>query len=115
MGSGAILFTTLVLSLIIGVIGWIILKQGHKNQKAAYSKLWEDFQKLREDDSVVKTAELIELGNKLIYNKYIPTKHLIIIQEFAKDLEFRYPEFEELRVNAYDRWIHRTQEQGVRI
>lgn len=79
----------------------------------AFNRLkYEKFKKLKEDDSVVKTEELIELVNKLMHNLYIPTKHLEIIQEFAKDLEFRYPEFEELRLNAYDKWIHHTQGHG---
>jgi len=113
MENGVILFTTIALSLIVGIIGLVILKKGHKKQKAAYPKLWEEFQNLKEDNSVVKTAELIELGNKLVYNKYFTTKHLEIIQEFAKNLEFRHPEFEELRVNAYDRWIYHTQGHGI--
>ena len=82
--------------------------QGHKKQKVAYPKLWEEFQNLKEDDSVIKTKKLIEIGNLLVYNKYVPTKHLEIIQEFAKEMEFRYPEFEELRLNAYNKWINHT-------
>lgn len=112
MENGTVLFTTLFLCLIIGVISKYILFKGHKNQKEEYPRLWEEFQKTREDNSFLKTKELIELGNKIVYNKYVPTKHLEIIQEVAKDLEFRHPKFKELHINAYDKWIHHTQGHG---
>lgn len=112
METGSILFLTLVLSLIIGVIGRVILKKGHRDQKAEYPKIWKEFQNLIEDNSFIKTKEILDLGNQLVFNKYIPTEHLVIIQEYAKEMEFRYPEFEELRLKAYDKWIYHTQGHG---
>lgn len=112
MGNGLILFLTIALSLILGVIGRVILKRGHKKQKEEYTKAWQEFQKLKEDNSAIKTKDLIDLGNKLVYNKYIPTQHLVIIQEFAKEKELSHPAFEELRWGAYDKWIYHTQGHG---
>lgn len=108
MENGIILFGTMLICLIIGAIGFVILKRGHKNQKAEYVDLWEEFQQIKDDESTIKIQEIITVGNKLVFNKYISTKHLKIILELAKEREFRYPEFEELKSNAYNKWVNHT-------
>ena len=108
MENGIILFGTMLICLTIGVIGFVILKRGHKNQKVNYGDLWEEFQQIKDDESSIKVQETLNIGNKLVLNKYIPTRHLEIILELAKEREFRYPEFEELKSNAYNKWVNHT-------
>ncbi|WP_107039837.1 hypothetical protein [Brumimicrobium mesophilum] len=112
METISIILGTIILSLAIGITGFSLLKRGHKKQKDAYPKLWDKFQKLKNENSNVQSKEIIEIANQLIYNNAIPTKHLEIILEFAKEMEIRYPEFKALKLNAYDKWVHRSQGRG---
>ncbi|PWH86371.1 hypothetical protein [Brumimicrobium oceani] len=108
MENGIILFATMLICLIIGTIGFAFLKRGHHNQKEEYIELWEEFQQIKDDESTIKIQEIITVGNTLVFNKYIPTKHLKIILELARKRESRNPEFEELKSNAYNKWINHT-------
>ncbi len=101
---------TLIICCFLGIVSNIYFYRLRKKRKAAYPYLWEQFELL------VKTnadREIIELGNKIIYNKFVQTKHLEEIQRIAKKLELRNQEFKKLGMNAYDRWIHRTKGQGI--
>ena len=109
MDNGTVLFATLLITVVIGVVIQIILYKHRKKQKTEYPMLWDRFEMSLK---VNAHEEIIEIGNKLIYNKYVPTKHLEIIQKVAQELESKNPAFEKLRLNAYDRWIHHTKGQG---
>jgi len=109
MDNGTVLFATLFITVVIGVVIQIVLYKHRKKQKAAYPMLWDRFEMSLKANS---HDEIIEIGNKLIYNKFVPTKHLEIIQKVAQELESKNPEFEKLRLNAYDKWIHHTKGQG---
>lgn len=109
MDNGTKLFVSLLITLFLGIIIQVALYQNRKKQKEEYPGLWKQFELVKKQKS---HNEMIEIGNKLIYNKYIPTQHLRIIQKTAEELESKIPEFKELRINAYDKWIHQTKGQG---
>jgi len=109
MDNGTPLFVTLLITAILTVVIQVGLYKHRKKQKAEYPKQWEQFELSLKMNS---HQDIIERGNKVIYNKFVPTKHLEIIQEAARKLEPKNPAFEELRLNAYDKWIHHTKGQG---
>ncbi len=109
MNTGMPLLITLIVTIIFSAVIQIIFFRHRKKQKAAYPILWEQFQLSLKKES---HHDIIEVGNKLIYNKFVSTKHLEIIHKTAKELESKNPAFEKLRLNAYDKWIHHTKGQG---
>lgn len=109
MDNGTILFATLIIATALGITFRISLVQHRKKQQAEYPELWKEFEQSVTSEDY---SQMVELGTKVIYNKFVRTKHLEKIQAIAKDLELDYPEFEKLRLNAYDKWIHHTKGRG---
>ena len=109
MESGLVIFITLLVTTIIGIVIQILLYKDRKNQKSKYPLLWEEFDKIKESNNQKRK---IEVGNRLVYNKYVTTEHLEIILKTAKESEVHHPEFKQLRLNAYDKWIYNTQARG---
>lgn len=109
MDNGTLLLITFFITIILGLVIQIGLYKHRKKQKAVYPILWKQF-----EWSLKKSTdqEIIDLGNKIIYNKFVPTKHLEEIQRLAQELELKNPEFQKLRLNAYDKWIHHTKGRG---
>lgn len=110
MDNVTILLTTFLITTVIVVIIQFKLYKHRKKQKSEYPILWEQFELSLKNKSYKQT---VELGNKLIYNKFVPTKHLEIIQKVALELELKNPAFKKLKLNAYDKWIHHTRGQGL--
>ena len=109
MDNGTVLFATLLITAVIGVVIQIALYKQRKIQNATYPILWNRFEMSLKANS---HDEIIELGHKLVYNKFVSTKHLEIIQKVAQELESQNPDFKKLRLNAYNKWIHHKKGKG---
>jgi len=72
MGTDTILFTSLLLTLIILIVGQYILFKSRKKQKEEYPKLWEKFQNLEVKLKVPKVRHIFSQGRKsLVYRNKI--------------------------------------------
>ena len=109
MDNGTTLLVSLLITLCIGVIIQVALHKNRKKQKSEYPELWKQFELSKKRKL---HNEMIEIGNKLIYNKYVSTEHLKTIHKTAQELESKIPEFKKLGLNAHDKWIHHTKGQG---
>ena len=92
----------MLLIVLVFVLIQIGLFQNRKKQKMEYPKLWAEFESSKKLNAY---TDLIAVGNKLIYNKNLSQEHLTIIHETAIELEKRFPEFEALRLNAYNKQL----------
>lgn len=111
MNNSTILFSTIGFAILLGVSFQIIVRINRKRQQEEYPELWKQFEELMTSDSF-EDQEIIQLGTKIIYNKFVRTKHLETIHEIAKKKELSNPALSKLRLNAYDKWIHHTKGQG---
>lgn len=103
MDSGQTLFISLIGIILIGIIIQIGLFRNRKKQRLEYPKLWQEFESCKSSNVY---TDLLIIGNKLIYNKYLTQEHLTIIHETAVELETSFSEFESLRLNAYNKQLH---------
>ena len=102
MDSGLTFTISMLLIVLVFVLIQVALFQNRKKQKTEYPKLWAEFESCKKLNAY---TDLIAVGNKLIYNKYLSQEHLTIIHETAIELEKRFPEFEALRLNAYNKQL----------
>ncbi|NVK66247.1 MAG: hypothetical protein HWE22_16770 [Flavobacteriales bacterium] len=103
MDAGPTLFIALGITLMIAVGIQIGLYNMRKRQKLVYPELWKEF------ETAVKNGlhtDIISVGNKLIYNKYLRQEHLTIIHQTAIKLEKEHIQFKSLRLNAYNKQLH---------
>ncbi len=109
MDDGISLYLILGIAILVLLAFQFGLARKRKKQKEIYPKLWEQFQ------SSKRTAaheEILEVGNKLVFNNYVPTEHLEIIQKTAEELLSKNPEFEKLKQSAEAKLRVREYEQG---
>jgi hypothetical protein len=103
MDSGQTLFISLFLILVVAIIIQLGLYRNRKKQRLEYPKHWEEFETCKKHNEY---DDLIIVGNKLIYNKFLSQVHLEIIHSTAVSLEDEFPEFKSLRLNAYNKQLH---------
>ncbi len=103
MDAGPTLFIALGITLMIAVGIQIGLYNMRKRQKLVYPELWKEFETAVKNDLY---TDIISVGNKLIYNKYLLQEHLTIIHQTAIKLEKEHTQFKSLRLNAYNKQLH---------
>lgn len=84
MDNSTVLFVTILLTAVLGASLQIVLYRHRKKQKAEFPLLCEQFELSLKTNTY---QEIIEFGNRVVYNKFVPTKHLEIIQKVAEELE----------------------------
>lgn len=110
MNDTLILSIALVAAVLLIIILQSVTRKKRLKEKAEYPGLWQQFQesKARGDHD-----DLLKLGNKLFYHNFIPSEHLQILHDTAKELESEVPEFETLRLNAEKKLVHRKQQESA--
>lgn len=103
MNDADILLTVAIITVFFIGITQLWLYNDRKKQSLAYPKLWEEFETCKKFNSY---NDLLSVGNKLVFNKYLTQNHLDIIHNTALELEEMFPEFESLRLNAYNKQLH---------
>jgi hypothetical protein len=97
-------FIVVALFAFIGIIlVQVYLYYDRKKQRANYPILWQEFEaciKFKVYNGILLS------GNKLVFNKHLSQEHLTIIFKTAAELELKFPEFIELRLNAYNKQLH---------
>jgi hypothetical protein len=102
MDSGLTFTISIIVIVLVFVLIQLGLFQNRKKQELEYPQLWEKFESCKKLNAY---TDLIAVGNKLMYNKYLSQEHLTIIHETAIELQKRFPEFEALRLNAYNKQL----------
>ncbi|MFK7787323.1 MAG: hypothetical protein AB8B56_19525, partial [Crocinitomicaceae bacterium] len=100
--ADVLLTVAIVTAVFIGLVQ-LWLYYDRKKQRLVYPVLWKEFETCKKFNSY---TDLLSVGNKLVFNKHISRAHLDIIHSTAVELEARFPEFESLRLNAYNKQLH---------
>jgi len=93
---------TFVITAIVGVGIQIFLYKLRKKHDQEFPIDWDAF------ESVSKTNnynEIQAIGNKLIFNRNITTKHLKIIHQTAIELEGKHEGFKKMKTDSYGEWM----------
>lgn len=96
--------------MIVVIIQFVLFKKGQE-QKKEYPELWDQFELSKNQDN---HDDMLKLGNKLFFHKFLPSEHLKIIHDTAKELESDFPEFKNLRLNAGKKMQHRVSDESYR-
>lgn len=90
-------------AILLIIIIQIYLFYDRKKQKSEYPIFWQEFERCLKFKDY---NGILTVGNKLIFNKYLTQEHLTIIYNLTVELEIKFPEFEELRLRAYNKQLH---------
>ena len=111
MNNSILLFIALLVAIMIVVIIQVVLHKKSQKQKQEYPELWQHFELSKKRNDL---DDILKIGNKLFFHKFLPTEHLKIIRDTAEELEGQLPEFKNLRLNADKKLLQRENEESYR-
>lgn len=101
MDNGLIIIvSTFIITLIIAGAAQVIFHRQRKRHAVEYSLIWERFDAIKDTRNY---NEIIELGNRLVFNTSLNEEHLKIIYYTAIKHKQWHPDFETLKLNAYNK------------
>ena len=100
MDNGIVLLLTFLITALFIVVVQIMFYRQRKRHASEYSSIWEQFDSIKDTRNY---GDIIELGNKLVYNKSLKPEHLKVISLIAIKHDQWHPDFETLRLNAFNK------------
>jgi len=103
MGTGNVLFITLGLVVLIGIIIQFFLWKNRKKDKETLNHDWANFKRAIDKNA---TSQIILFGEKLVWNKYLTRNQLTEMIDVVNQKLERNPQLKELSLDLFNKKLH---------